>query len=39
MHQTGRGPWKKRLPQIFDTLIAVGRVRVVDKGRAYLAAD
>jgi len=36
---TGRGPWKKRLPQIFDTLIAVGRVRVVNQGRAFLAAD
>ena len=24
---TGRGPWKKRLPQIIDTLVAVGRVR------------
>ena len=29
---------KKRLPQIFETLIAVGRVRVVNEGRAYLAA-
>ncbi|MEK6209381.1 MAG: DNA methyltransferase [Pseudomonadota bacterium] len=26
-HFTGRGPWKKRLPQIIDTLVAVGRVR------------
>ena len=24
---TGRGAWKKRLPQIIDTLVAVGRVR------------
>jgi len=31
----GRGPWKKRLPQIIDTLIAVGRVRVVDGGDSY----
>jgi len=30
----GRGPWRKRLPQILDTLIAVGRVRVVDAGKA-----
>ncbi len=35
---TGRGPWKRRLPQIFDTLIAVGRVRVVNDGRAFVAA-
>lgn len=26
---TGRGPWKRRLPQIVDTLIAVGRARKV----------
>ena len=26
----GRGPWKKRLPQIIDTLIAVGRVHPVE---------
>jgi hypothetical protein len=32
----GRGPWKKRLPQILDTLIAVGRVRPVDGGKAYV---
>ena len=25
---TGRGPWKKRLPQILETLEAVGRARV-----------
>jgi hypothetical protein len=24
---TGKGPWKKRLPQIVDTLEALGRVR------------
>jgi len=29
---------RKRLPRIFDTLIAVGRVRVVNEGRAYLEA-
>lgn len=27
---------KKRLPQILDTLIAVGRVRPVDGGKAYV---
>jgi len=32
----GRGPWKKRLPQIIDTLSAVGRVRPVDGGKAYV---
>jgi hypothetical protein len=32
----GRGPWKKRLPQIIDTLIAVGRVRSVDGSKAYV---
>jgi len=30
----GRGPWRKRLPQILDTLIAVGRARVVGGGKA-----
>jgi len=29
------GPWKKRLPQILDTLIAVGRVRPVEGGKGY----
>jgi hypothetical protein len=24
---TGRGPWKKRLPQLLDTLVALGRAR------------
>ncbi len=28
-HFTGRGPWKKRLPQILDTLEALGRARKV----------
>lgn len=32
----GRGPWKKRLPQIIDTLIAVGRVRPVEGGKGYV---
>ncbi len=26
-HFTGRGPWKRRLPQIIDTLVAPGRAR------------
>ena len=26
---TGRGPWKKRLPQILDTLTALGRAQVM----------
>lgn len=29
---TGKGPWKKRLPQLLDTLVALGRVRRVAKG-------
>ncbi len=32
----GRGPWKKRLPQIIDTLIAIGRVRAVEGGKGYV---
>jgi hypothetical protein len=27
-HFTGRGPWKKRLPEIVDSLAALGRVKV-----------
>jgi hypothetical protein len=27
---TGRGPWKKRLPQILETLEALGRARQTD---------
>lgn len=27
---TGRGPWKRRIPQILDALAALGRARVVD---------
>jgi len=29
---TGKGPWKKRLPQLVDTLVALGRARVVENG-------
>ena len=29
---TGRGPWNKRLPQIVETLVALGRARRVDGG-------
>jgi hypothetical protein len=29
---TGRGPWKRRLPQIIDTLVALGRARMA-KGK------
>ncbi|MBP6654135.1 MAG: class I SAM-dependent DNA methyltransferase, partial [Propionivibrio sp.] len=32
-HFTGKGPWKKRLPQIIDTLEALGRVRRDAEGR------
>ncbi len=34
---SGRGPWKKRLPQIIDTLVAVGRVRRRKDGLAVIA--
>jgi len=27
-----RGPWKKRLPQIVETLVALGRARRVEGG-------
>jgi hypothetical protein len=33
---TGRGPWKKRLPQLLETLVALGRARQVPGG--YTAA-
>ena len=33
----GRGAWKKRLPQIIDTLVAVGRVRRRKDKRAVIA--
>jgi len=29
---TGKGPWKKRLPQLLETLAALGRARVVEGG-------
>ncbi len=29
---TGRGPWKKRLPQLLETLVALGRARPVPGG-------
>ncbi|MGH8461610.1 MAG: class I SAM-dependent DNA methyltransferase, partial [Stenotrophobium sp.] len=31
---TGKGPWKKRLPQLLDTLLALGRVRATASGYA-----
>jgi hypothetical protein len=34
---TGRGAWKKRLPQIIDTLVAVGRARRRKDGLAVIA--
>lgn len=30
---TGKGPWKKRLPQLLDTLVALGRARMLEDGR------
>jgi len=27
---TARGPWKKRLPQLLDMLVALGRAQVQD---------
>jgi len=35
-HFKGQGPWKKRLPQILDTLEAVGRARKLGSGEAAL---
>jgi hypothetical protein len=29
---TGKGPWKKRLPQLLDTLVALGRARQTGGG-------
>ncbi len=29
----GKGPWKKRLPEILETLAALGRARPVEDGR------
>jgi len=31
-HFTGRGPWKKRMSQIVDTLVSLGRTRRVADG-------
>jgi hypothetical protein len=31
-HFAGKGPWKKRLPQLLDTLVALGRARAVAGG-------
>lgn len=36
-HFTGKGPWKKRLPQLLETLAALGRARVVDGGYSGMA--
>ena len=30
---TGKGPWKRRLPQLLDTLVALGRARMLEDGR------
>ena len=30
---TGKGPWKRRLPEILETLAALGRARLVEDGR------
>lgn len=32
-HFNGRGRWRDRLPTLLDTLVALGRARVVDDGR------
>ena len=29
---SGKGTWKKRLPQLLDTLVALGRARAVGEG-------
>ena len=29
----GKGPWKKRLPQLLDTLAVLGKAREVEDGR------
>ena len=29
----GKGPWKKRLPQLLDTLVVLGKARVLEDGR------
>jgi hypothetical protein len=33
-HFKGQGPWKKRLPQILDTLEALGRARKLVANKA-----
>lgn len=30
---TVKEPWKKRLPQLLETLVALGRARMSDNGR------
>jgi len=30
---TGKGPWKKRLPQLLETLVTLGRPRMNEDGR------
>ena len=30
---SGKGPWKKRLPQLLDTLAALGKARGLEDGR------
>lgn len=37
-HFSGRGAWKRRLAQIVDTLVALGRARVVG-GTTYLGTQ
>ena len=37
MKNAGRGAWRKRLPQIIDTLVAAGRVRKGQDGLAAIA--
>ena len=32
-HFKGKGPWKKRLPQLLDTLVVLGKARVLEDGR------
>jgi hypothetical protein len=29
----GKGPWKKRLPQLLHTLVALGKARAPEDGR------
>jgi len=32
-HFKGKGPWKKRLPQLLDTLVVLGKARALEDGR------